>query len=112
MCFNQLVLQCIVGSTLEESGIKVIIARNSNERVAVFRLDSNEFRVAFDLVGKNVCDGLVFYCAGGSRYLIFVELKSTDNKGSENQILVPFLKMRDRFLAIDKHFKFRGLVAT
>jgi hypothetical protein len=58
----------------------------TNERMAVFDLDSQEFRNGFSYTGA-ICDGLFFFrSAGGASHWILVELKGNDLNRAVTQI--------------------------
>ncbi len=88
MPFNVLVVHCLKGHSFTEDGKTVRMSAEGHEQLAFFHLDNDAFRVKFGLVGKPVCDILVYYREGTDNpSLIFVELKGSDFKHALDQVL-------------------------
>ncbi len=122
MLFDTLVLTCLCrGTSYNESGKRIRIEPETNERAAFFEIDENSneysaFRRDFSVNGP-VCDLIVFYTPHDSKdctkILCFVELKGIDVKHASDQIVATYHAIRDKIPQIYRNeIKWKGYILT
>jgi hypothetical protein len=101
------------GTSFGESGKRVNIAPEEDERVRFFHLDCAEFRNHYCLQAEGVCDLLVEYCRKTrSPVDLFTELKGSDYSHAARQIENAFTALRPELLVCQKGARFRALIVS
>lgn len=122
MLFDTLVLTCLCrGTAYGESGKKIRIEPDANERVIFFEIDENSneyssFRRDFNVDGP-ICDLIIFYTPHDSRdctkVLCFAELKGINVKHAVNQVMATYQAIKDEIPQdYRSEIKWKGYILT
>ena len=87
MAIHSLLKHCmrIDNTSIKENSRSTSIARKQGEIVVLFETDNDEFREAFDLIGKKCSDGVFYYkkmTVSAPSILMFVELSGGGKKAT------------------------------
>jgi hypothetical protein len=111
--FTHLLWKCLLPdqARVREGGKTAHLDRKKGECVLAFQIDQADFRKAFDLKDKPVCDGLFFFKTSATVPVLFlVELKGSDFARAVEQIESTLQLLKKKLAQYPS--KYRAVVVT